>query len=592
MIRAHNAPTSFFALRFLVTIALGASFHVSAFAADAATPQDLVIADLKGDVRLSVRGEPRAAQKGNAVDLPATIRTGRASAIELHQGQTTVAAGADTQLDIPATAVRGDLLERVVQSSGNTFYSVAKRGAKKFRVETPYLVAVVKGTQFNVAVQDDAATVSLFEGRLEIRSADGSDVVDLEAGEIAIRRASDTRIRVLRMDTGEPVARSQSSSGGGPAVASRGDNSVSADVATATNSGRTSPGVTIGPGDAVASIAGVEVRQNVDADAGLQSETTVRAMGVNAAVDTGVDLGGGAVNVGADAGVELGDATVNAGVNAGVDLGAGTVNVGADAGVDLGAASVTAGASAAVDLGAGTVDVGADASVDLGAASVTAGASAGVDLGAGTVDIGADAGVDLGAASVTAGASAGVDLGAGTVDIGADAGVDLGAASVTAGVGAGADLGAGTVDLGADVGADLGGVTAGAGVDTGVDLGAGSVTAGIDAGADLGGGLGAGLTTDTGVDLGAGTIDTGVGLTAGGTTVGAGLDLGGGSVSAGVTVGDLDLGLDLGAGGVSLDVGGSTSTGGTTTGGSTVGSTVGGLVGGLLGGLGGGRKRP
>lgn len=504
MIRAHNAPTSF-ALRFLATIALGVSLHAGAFAADAGTPQDLVIADLKGDVRLSVRGEPRAAQKGNTVDLPATIRTGRASAIELHQGQTTVAAGADTQLDIPATAVRGELLERVVQSRGNTFYSVAKRGAKKFRVETPYLVAVVKGTQFNVAVQDDAATVSLFEGRLEIRSADGSDVVNLEAGEIAIRRASDTRIRVLRMDTGEPVARSESSAGGGgPAVASRGENAVSADGATVTNTSRTAPVVSVGR-DPIAMLP-VDIRTNVETDVGLQTETTVRAMGVTAAVDTGTDIVGGAVNV------------------------------------------------------------GADASVDVGGASVTAGTSASVDLGAGTVDVGADAGVDLGAASVTAGASAGVDLGAGTADIGADAGVDLGGGTVTAGVGAdvGADLGAGTVDVGADVGADLGGA--------------------IDAG----------VTADTGVDLGAGTIDAGASLTAGGTTVDAGLDVGDGAVGAGVTAGglDVDLGLDLGSGGVTLDVGGSTSTGDTTTGGSTVGSTVGGLVGGVLGGLGGGRSRP
>jgi len=241
--RAHKAPISSFTFRVLATIVSCASFHGGAFGADAvvAAPE-LVIADLKGDVRLSVRGEPRAAQKGNAVDLPATIRTGRASSIELHQGQTTVAAGADTQLDIPATAVHGDLIERVVQSRGNTFYSVAKRGAKKFRVETPYLVAVVKGTQFNVAVQDDAATVSLFEGRLEIRSADGSDSVDLQAGEIAVRRASDTRIRVLRMDTGEPVARSESSGGGGPAVARN-----SGDGAVATTASRSEGNATITP---------------------------------------------------------------------------------------------------------------------------------------------------------------------------------------------------------------------------------------------------------------------------------------------------------------------------------------------------------
>jgi hypothetical protein len=141
-----------FASHFVAAVARCVSFQSNVLAAHPAS-QELVIADLEGDVRLSVRGEPRAAQKGNTVDLPATIRTGRGSSIELHQGKTTVAAGADTRPDIPATARSGALLERVVQSRGNTFYNVAKRGAKKFRVETPYLVAVVKGTQFNVSVQ-------------------------------------------------------------------------------------------------------------------------------------------------------------------------------------------------------------------------------------------------------------------------------------------------------------------------------------------------------------------------------------------------------------------------------------------------------
>ena len=38
---------------------------------------------------------------------------------------------------------------------------------RKLRVETPYLVAVIKGTQFNVAVTGDTSTISLHEGVLE-----------------------------------------------------------------------------------------------------------------------------------------------------------------------------------------------------------------------------------------------------------------------------------------------------------------------------------------------------------------------------------------------------------------------------------------
>ncbi|HVJ29627.1 MAG TPA: FecR domain-containing protein, partial [Gammaproteobacteria bacterium] len=69
----------------------------------------------------------------------------------------------------------------MVQRRGNVFYDVAPRDLGKLRVETPLLVAVIKGTQFNVAVQPDSTTISLFEGRLEIRTPDNNDVVQLNA---------------------------------------------------------------------------------------------------------------------------------------------------------------------------------------------------------------------------------------------------------------------------------------------------------------------------------------------------------------------------------------------------------------------------
>ncbi len=81
-----------------------------------------------------------------------------------------------------------------MQPRGTAFYNVGKRGGRKLRIETPFLVGVVKGTQFNVVAQDDATTISLFEGLLEVRSADDSDVVDLHAGEIASRDRAATDI--------------------------------------------------------------------------------------------------------------------------------------------------------------------------------------------------------------------------------------------------------------------------------------------------------------------------------------------------------------------------------------------------------------
>ena len=103
-------------------------------------------------------------------------------------------------LEFPALEKRGAPIDRIVQPSGNVFYNIGKREGRKLRIETPYLVGVVKGTQFNVAAQDETTTISLFEGLLEVHAADESGVVDLRAGEIASRQREDKGVNVLKMD--------------------------------------------------------------------------------------------------------------------------------------------------------------------------------------------------------------------------------------------------------------------------------------------------------------------------------------------------------------------------------------------------------
>jgi hypothetical protein len=132
--------------------------------------------------------------------LPATVRTGRDGAIELRQGATSVNVGPDTQLEFPALEVPGGPIDRIRQSRGNVFYDVGRRGSRKLRIETTFLVAVVKGTQFNVAASDDTTTIALFEGLLEIRSTTDNDVVDIVAGEIASRHRADADIGVIKFD--------------------------------------------------------------------------------------------------------------------------------------------------------------------------------------------------------------------------------------------------------------------------------------------------------------------------------------------------------------------------------------------------------
>jgi hypothetical protein len=195
----HNRPTTGKLVRSLKTLSAACLVLFGAPAAFALDTGDIVVTSLKGEVHVTMNGTERPVRAGAVLELPATVRTGADGAIELRQGATTVGVGPDTLLEFPALEKPGGPIDRIVQPRGNAFYSIGKRPGRKLRVETPYLVGVVKGTQFNVVAQEGATTISLFEGLLEIRSADDSDVIDLHAGEIAARSRSDTDISVLKM---------------------------------------------------------------------------------------------------------------------------------------------------------------------------------------------------------------------------------------------------------------------------------------------------------------------------------------------------------------------------------------------------------
>ncbi len=197
----HNEFSMTHVVRYWLSLMIAAL--LVAPAAQALDTGDIVVASVKGEVQVTMKGAERAVRAGSVLELPATVRTGRGGAIELRQGKTSVSVGPDTLLEFPAPETRGGAIDRIVQPRGNAFYDIGKREGRKLRVETPYLVGVVKGTQFNVAAQDDSTTISLFEGLLEIRASDDSSVVDIKAGEIASRRRGDQGIGVLKMDSGK-----------------------------------------------------------------------------------------------------------------------------------------------------------------------------------------------------------------------------------------------------------------------------------------------------------------------------------------------------------------------------------------------------
>src|SRR6202008_118812 len=170
----------------LAAVLLGCLPLPTIAATTTASRGDIVVVTVHGTVDATMAGMTVPLSAGAILELPATVRTGADGAVELRQGPSTFAAAGNTELEIPQSAAQDGLVERIIQIRGKAFYSIGKRTGTRLRVEAPYLVAVIKGTQFNVAAQEDSTTIALFEGHLEVRASDDSDVVALEAGEIAI----------------------------------------------------------------------------------------------------------------------------------------------------------------------------------------------------------------------------------------------------------------------------------------------------------------------------------------------------------------------------------------------------------------------
>jgi hypothetical protein len=553
----HNAFRKNPVVSWLVALALLVAATFLPQPALALDSGDIFVTSTRGEVQVTMNGAPKQVRAGTVLVLPATVRTGRDGAIELRQGATTVSVGPDTLLDFPAPERPGGPIDRIQQPRGNAFYSIGKRDGRKLRVETPYLVGVVKGTQFNVAAQDEATTISLFEGLLEIHATDESSVVDIKAGEIASRRKGGKSINVIRMDASrQPTTAPRAQANGqGEDSSVRGSAAAPAGSSPVERPGAGNGVVTVNepgreglPGSVGADVRAPGVAVGSDASVSLGSGNAVADVATNVAVGNGVEASS---NISVSAGNHDVSTEISAGV--GVNAGVASTDISASAGVTVGAGGVSIDNSLGASVGAGpvAVDVSANTSVDVGASGVAADVGVGAAVAAGpvTVDTGGAASIDVGAGGVSAG-------------LGTSTAVDTGPVTAVVDTGTTVDVGAG------GIGADL---TTGAAVD------AGPVTA------DLG--------TSAAVDVGAGgtvAVDTGASLAVAGTDVSAGVSVGAnvstGTVDLGVSVGgvDLGLGLDLGLGGSEP----ATDTGSPTNPATDTGNTgtidVGGLLDGLL----------
>jgi len=99
-----------------------------------------------------------------------SIRTGRNGRVLLVRGEETIMISPNSVIGLPAGKKEG-LSTTIVQQAGSILLEVEKRNVKHFEVETPYLAAVVKGTQFRVSVNAASTSVDVIRDRFRSRTS-------------------------------------------------------------------------------------------------------------------------------------------------------------------------------------------------------------------------------------------------------------------------------------------------------------------------------------------------------------------------------------------------------------------------------------
>ena len=128
------------------------------------------------------------------------IRTGQTGRVLLVRGSESMLISPNSVIGIPKENTDG-MATTIIQRAGTILLDVEKRNVKHFEVETPYLAAVVKGTQFRVTVERDDAHVDVLRGQVEVS--------DYKSGQYALIAAGQT----AKVSTQGPFGLSLSGSG-------------------------------------------------------------------------------------------------------------------------------------------------------------------------------------------------------------------------------------------------------------------------------------------------------------------------------------------------------------------------------------------
>jgi hypothetical protein len=102
----------------------------------------------------------------------------------LVRGEETILVAPNSVIGLPLEKKDG-LSTTIVQQAGSILLEVEKRNVKHFEVETPYLAAVVKGTQFRVSISDASTSVDVIRGQVEVADFRSGQIAQVMPGQAA-----------------------------------------------------------------------------------------------------------------------------------------------------------------------------------------------------------------------------------------------------------------------------------------------------------------------------------------------------------------------------------------------------------------------
>lgn len=152
----------------------------SAFAGEG----EWIVRKASGEVWTGQAAQPVSLSKDAVLKPGDTVTTGRNGRVLLVRGEESILISPNSVIGIPAEKKDG-LATTITQQAGSILLEVEKKNVPHFEVETPYLAAVVKGTQFRVSVTDTGARVDVTRGKVEVADFRSGDVAQVLPGQAA-----------------------------------------------------------------------------------------------------------------------------------------------------------------------------------------------------------------------------------------------------------------------------------------------------------------------------------------------------------------------------------------------------------------------